>query len=317
MKIAVLAGDGVGPEVTAQAVKVLRATIGDAKLQLTEAPVGGAGIAAAGDPLPAATMAIAKGADAILFGSAGLPGDEGVPYAKRAGASLLILRELSSDIYFGEPRGVSTNAQGVRVGINTMYYTEPEIERIIHVAFKAARQRKGKVCSVDKANVLDTMQLWREVAERVSKQYPDVEYSNALVDAFVMMMMRQPKQFDVVVTGNMFGDIVSDAAAMLTGSIGMLPSASLSPDGRGLYEPVHGTAPDIAGKNIANPLASILSAAMMLDYSFKLPDQSARIKRAVASVLAQGYRTADIFEAGTKAIGTAEMGDAVVAALKA
>ena len=355
MKIAVLAGDGVGPEVTAQAVKVLRATIGDATLQLTEAPVGGAGLAAAGDPLPAATMAIAKSADAILFGSAGLPGDETTPYAMRAGASLLrlrkeldlfanyrpifmfpeligasslkphlvdgldllILRELSSDIYFGEPRGVSTNAQGVRVGINTMYYTEPEIERIIHVAFKAARQRKGKVCSVDKANVLDTMQLWREVAERVSKQYPDVEYSNALVDAFVMMMMRQPKQFDVVVTGNMFGDIVSDAAAMLTGSIGMLPSASLSPDGRGLYEPVHGTAPDIAGKNIANPLASILSAAMMLDYSFKLPEQSARIKRAVAAVLAQGYRTADIFEAGTKAIGTAEMGDAVVAALKA
>jgi 3-isopropylmalate dehydrogenase len=355
MKIAVLAGDGVGPEVTAQAVKVLRATIGDATLQLTEAPVGGAGLAAAGDPLPAATMAIAKSADAILFGSAGLPGDETTPYAMRAGASLLrlrkeldlfanyrpifmfpeligasslkphlvegldllILRELSSDIYFGEPRGVSTNAQGVRVGINTMYYTEPEIERIIHVAFKAARQRKGKVCSVDKANVLDTMQLWREVAERVSKQYPDVEYSNALVDAFVMMMMREPKQFDVVVTGNMFGDIVSDAAAMLTGSIGMLPSASLSPDGRGLYEPVHGTAPDIAGKNIANPLASILSAAMMLDYSFKLPEQSARIKRAVAAVLAQGYRTADIFEAGTKAIGTAEMGDAVVAALKA
>ena len=355
MKIAVLAGDGVGPEVTAQAVKVLRATIGDATLQLTEAPVGGAGLAAAGDPLPAATLAIAKSADAILFGSAGLPGDETTPYAMRAGASLLrlrkeldlfanyrpifmfpeligasslkphlvegldllILRELSSDIYFGEPRGVSTNAQGVRVGINTMYYTEPEIERIIHVAFKAARQRKGKVCSVDKANVLDTMQLWREVAERVSKQYPDVEYSNALVDAFVMMMMRQPKQFDVVVTGNMFGDIVSDAAAMLTGSIGMLPSASLSPDGRGLYEPVHGTAPDIAGKNIANPLASILSAAMMLDYSFKLPEQSARIKRAVAAVLAQGYRTADIFEAGTKAIGTAEMGDAVVAALKA
>ncbi|MEI8400787.1 MAG: 3-isopropylmalate dehydrogenase [Alcaligenaceae bacterium] len=355
MKIAVLAGDGVGPEVTAQAVKVLRATIGDASLQLTEAPVGGAGLAAAGDPLPAATLAIAKSADAILFGSAGLPGDETTPYAMRAGASLLrlrkeldlfanyrpifmfpeligasslkphlvegldllILRELSSDIYFGEPRGVSTNAQGVRVGINTMYYTEPEIERIIHVAFKAARQRKGKVCSVDKANVLDTMQLWREVAERVSKQYPDVEYSNALVDAFVMMMMRQPKQFDVVVTGNMFGDIVSDAAAMLTGSIGMLPSASLSPDGRGLYEPVHGTAPDIAGKNIANPLASILSAAMMLDYSFKLPEQSARIKRAVAAVLAQGYRTADIFEAGTKAIGTAEMGDAVVAALKA
>jgi len=355
MKIAVLAGDGVGPEVTAQAVKVLRATMGDAALQLTEAPVGGAGLAAAGDPLPAATMAIAKSADAILFGSAGLPGDETTPYAMRAGAGLLrlrkeldlfanyrpismfpeligasslkphlvegldllILRELSSDIYFGEPRGVSTNAQGVRVGINTMYYTEPEIERIIHVAFKAARQPKGKVCSVDKANVLETMQLWREVAERVSQQYPDVEYSDALVDAFVMMMMRQPKQFDVVVTGDMFGDIVSDSAAMLTGSIGMLPSASLSPDGRGLYEPVHGTAPDIAGKNIANPLASILSAAMMLDYSFKLPEQSARIQRAVAAVLAQGYRTADIFEAGTKAIGTAEMGDAVVAALKA
>jgi 3-isopropylmalate dehydrogenase len=354
MKIAVLAGDGVGPEVTAQAVKVLRATVGEANLQLTEAPVGGAGVAAAGDPLPAATMAIAKAADAILFGSAGMPGDEAIPYQMRPGASLLrlrkeldlfanyrpvfmfpeligasslkpnlvegldllILRELSSDIYFGEPRGVSTNAQGIRIGINTMYYTEPEIERIIHVAFKAARQRKGKVCSVDKANVLDAMQLWREVAERVSKQYPDVEYSNALVDAFVMMMMRQPKQFDVVVTGNMFGDIVSDAAAMLTGSIGMLPSASLSPDGRGLYEPVHGTAPDIAGKNIANPLASILSAAMMLEYSFKQPEQSVRIKQAVASVLAEGYRTADIFEPGMKAIGTSEMGDAVVAALQ-
>lgn len=355
MRIAVLPGDGIGIEVTAQAVRVLRATVGNTThLELTEAPIGAAGIAAAGEPLPAATLEIARKADAILFGAGGGPGDESLPFAQRPGSGLLrlrkeltlfanfrpafmfpeligastlkpeivdgldliILRELNGDAYYGQPRGIVTTASGEREGINTIRYTESEIERIAHVAFRTARARRRKVCSVDKANVLEVSQLWREVVTRISDQYPDVTLTHAFVDAAVMMLMRAPKQFDVIVTGNMFGDILSDAAAMLTGSIGMLPSASLGLDRFGLYEPVHGTAPDIAGKNIANPVAAILSTAMMLRYSFNQPDLADRIQRAVGAVLAEGFRTADIFQPGMRRVGTIEMGDAVVAALQ-
>ncbi|GAB2887667.1 3-isopropylmalate dehydrogenase [Paralcaligenes ginsengisoli] len=354
MKIAVLPGDGIGKEVTAEAVKVLYAVLGkNTALELIDAPIGAAGIEAAGDPLPAKTSEIARKADAILFGAAGMPGDEVIPYAMRPGASLLrlrkelglfanfrpaflfpeligastlrpeivegldllIMRELTGDVYFGEPRGISTTASGEREGYNTMRYSESEIERIAHVAFRTARQRRHKVCSVDKANVLETMQLWREVVTNVGKQYPDVELTHMFVDAAAMMLMRAPKQFDVIVTGNIFGDILSDEAAMLTGSIGMLPSASLALDHKGLYEPVHGTAPDIAGRNLANPLASILSMGMMLRYSFNQADNADRVQRAVRAVLADGYRTGDIAQPGCKRVGTSEMGDAVVAAL--
>ena len=353
MKIAVLPGDGIGKEVTAEAVKVLRAAVGSEALELTEAPVGGAGVEAAGDPLPPRTLEIAQRADAILFGSAGVPGDEAIPYAMRPGASLLrlrkalglfanfrpaflfpelvdastlkrevvegldimILRELTGDLYFGEPRGFATNAAGEREAFNTMRYSEGEVERIARVAFEAARKRRRKVCSVDKANVLETMQLWREVVTRVGKDYPDVELTHVFVDAAAMMLMRAPKQFDVIVTSNVFGDILSDAAAMLTGSIGMLPSASLGTGTQGLYEPVHGSAPDIAGKNIANPLAAILSAEMMLRYSFDDARNADRIRAAVQKVLAAGNRTGDIFQPGMKRVGTREMGDAVAAAL--
>ncbi|UYO95048.1 3-isopropylmalate dehydrogenase [Pollutimonas sp. M17] len=354
MKIAVLPGDGIGKEVTTEAVKVLRAVLGrDTALELIEAPIGQAGIDAAGDPLPAETAEIAGAADAILFGAAGVPGDETIPYAMRPGASLLrlrkklglfanfrpaflfpelagasslkpeivegldlmILRELTGDIYFGEPRGIHTLPSGEREGYNTMRYSESEVERIAHVAFQTARKRRGKVCSVDKANVLETGQLWREVVTRVSSQYPDVELTHLFVDAAAMMLMRAPRQFDVMVTGNIFGDILSDAAAMLTGSIGMLPSASLALDQKGLYEPVHGTAPDIAGRNLANPIASILSMGMMLRYSLNQPDQADRVERAVRKVLADGYRTADIAQPGCRQVGTSEMGDAVAAAI--
>jgi 3-isopropylmalate dehydrogenase len=353
MKIAVLPGDGIGKEVTAEAVKVLRAAVGAKALELTEAPVGGAGVEAAGDPLPPKTLEIAQRADAILFGAAGVPGDEAIPYAMRPGAGLLrlrkalglfanfrpaflfselveastlkrevvegldlmILRELTGDLYFGEPRGFTTNSAGEREAFNTMRYSEGEVERIVRVAFETARKRRRKVCSVDKANVLETMQLWRAVATRVGKDYPDVELTHQFVDAAAMMLMRAPKQFDVIVTGNVFGDILSDAAAMLTGSIGMLPSASLGEGTQGLYEPVHGTAPDIAGKNIANPLAAILSAELMLRYSFDDARSADRISAAVRRVLAAGYRTLDIYQPGMKRVGTREMGDAVVAAL--
>jgi 3-isopropylmalate dehydrogenase len=354
MKIAVLAGDGIGKEVTAQAVRVLDAAVRDsAPIAFIHAPIGGAGVEAAGDPLPPETLEIARHADAILFGAAGEPGDENIPFEMRPGASLLrlrkalglfanfrpaflfpeladastlkrevvdgldimILRELTGDLYFGEPRGVTRDASGERVGINTMRYSESEIRRIGHAAFRAARLRNRKVCSVDKANVLETMQLWREVMTEVGAEYPDVELTHVFVDAAAMMLMRNPRQFDVIVTGNVFGDILSDAAAMLTGSIGMLPSASLGSGRLGLYEPVHGTAPDIAGKDIANPLAAILSAEMMLRLSFDMPEPAGRIRRAVGKVLADGYRTADIHQPGTKQVGTREMGEAVLAAL--
>jgi 3-isopropylmalate dehydrogenase len=354
MKIAVLAGDGIGPEVTREAVKVLKAAVGpSAKLELIEAPIGGAGVNAAGDPLPAQTLQIARDADAILFGAAGVPGDEALPYDMRPGASLLrlrkdlqlfanfrpaflfpeladastlkreivegldilILRELTGDLYFGEPRGFGTNAEGHREAWNTMRYSEPEIERIARVAFEAARKRSKKVCSVDKANVLEVMQLWREIVTRVGKDYPDVELSHMFVDAAVMVLMKAPKSFDVIVTGNVFGDILSDGAAMLTGSIGMLPTASLGVGAKGLYEPVHGSAPDIAGKNLANPLAAILSAELMLRYSFNDMKSADRINAAVRKVLADGYRTSDIAQPGCETVGTTQMGDAIVAAI--
>jgi 3-isopropylmalate dehydrogenase len=354
MKIAVLPGDGIGGEVTAQAVKVLKAIVGKhTPFELIEAPVGQAGIDAAGDPLPDATLDIARKADAILFGSAGMPGDEAIPYMMRPGASLLrlrkhlglfanfrpaflfpeligastlkqevvegldlmILRELTGDIYFGEPRGFGTTADGKREAFNTMRYSEPEIERIAHVAFRTAMTRRRKLCSVDKANVLETMQLWREVVTRVGSGYPEVELTHVFVDAAAMMLMRAPKQFDVIVTGNIFGDILSDAAAMLTGSIGMLPSASMASGTKGLFEPVHGTAPDIAGRNLANPIAEILSMSMMLRYSFNRNDDADKVERAVRAVLGDGYRTGDIFQPGMKRVGTSEMGDAVVEAV--
>jgi len=357
MNILVLPGDGIGKEVTAQALRVLKAVVGK-DAAFTEAPIGGEGVKAAGDPLPAATLELARQADAILFGAVGLPGDELGPRHLRAGGGLLklrrelglyanfrpavmfpellgasslkpelvegldliVLRELNGDIYYGTPRGISTNAAGVREGVNTMRYTEPEIERIAHVGFKAARSRRKKLCSVDKANVLETMVLWRETVAKVAKQYPDIEFRNLYVDAASMELLRAPKQFDLILAPNMFGDILSDAAAMLTGSIGMLPSASIG-DGntgsgnKGLYEPVHGSAPDIAGKGIANPLAAILSSAMLLRHSFGREADAVRIELAVRSVLAAGYRTADIVQAGTQRIGTSAMGDAVLAAL--
>jgi 3-isopropylmalate dehydrogenase len=351
MKIAVLPGDGIGVEVTAQAVRVLKAV--RKEISLTEAPIGAAGVKAAGVPLPPATLELVKKSDAVLFGAVGGVGDESGPRHLRPGLGLLtlrkqmqlfanfrpaflfpelisasslkpelvegldllVLRENTGDIYFGEPRGISVNAAGVREGVNTMRYSEPEIERIAHVAFRTARERRRKVCSVDKANVLETMQLWRETVAKVGRGYPDVELTHLFVDAAAMQLFRLPKQFDVIVTGNMFGDILSDAAAMLTGSIGMLPSASLGESSFGLYEPVHGSAPDIAGKDLANPLAAILSAAMLLRYTFKDREGAGRIESAVRTVLAQGYRTADMAQSGAKRVGCREMGAAVVAAL--
>ena len=355
MKIAVMPGDGIGPEVTAQAVKVVKAVVGNAPLELVEAPIGQAGIDSAGVPLPPATLEVARKADAILFGAVGAPGEEYLPVPQRPGVGLLqlrralglfanfrpaflfpelagastlkpevvdgldimILRELNGDLYYGEPRGIRDLPGGGQEGVNTMRYSTPEIERIAHVAFRTARRRRRKLCSVDKANVLETMQLWRETVNRVAQEYPDVELKHLFVDAAAMMLMRAPREFDVMVMGNMFGDILSDAAAMLTGSLGMLPSASLAEGRFGLYEPVHGTAPDIAGKDIANPLAAILSAAMMFRYSFDREPEAQRIERAVRRVLSDGLRTADISEPGARRVGTREMGEAVVRALSA
>ena len=354
MKIAVLPGDGIGPEVTAQSVKVLRAVASNRfDLAMEEAPIGQAGVDAAGDPLPAETLKLASSVDGILFGAAGGITDQLPDRSKRPGLGLLklrkalqlfanfrpavlfpeligastlkpeivqgvdmmILRELTGDLYFGEPRGFRTE-NGKRVGINTMRYDEDEIARIARVGFETARKRRRKLCSVDKANVLETMHLWREVVTEVGRDYPDVELTHLYVDAASMMLIRAPRSFDVIVTGNVFGDILSDAAAMLTGSIGMLPSASMGKGTQGLFEPVHGSAPDIAGKNIANPLASILSSAMLLRYSLGKAEEADRIEKAVRAVLAKGYRTADIHQDGMRKVGTAEMGDAVVAALE-
>ena len=355
MKIAVLPGDGIGTEITVQAVRVLKAL--DLPLELEEAPVGGTAHDALGDPLPQSTLDLAKAADAILFGAVGGWQYDSLPRAKRpeqallglrrhlglfanlrpsivypelvnastlkpevvSGLDILILRELTGDIYFGQPRGIRIVEdgpfKGQREGFDTMRYSEGEIRRIMHVGFAAARKRGKRLCSVDKSNVLETMQLWKEVAATVALEYPDVEYSSMYVDNAAMQLVRNPKQFDVIVTGNMFGDILSDEASMLTGSIGMQPSASLNETRKGLYEPIHGSAPDIAGKNVANPLATILSAAMMLRYSFDREEAALRIESAVRQVLRQGLRTADIHEAGTTRVGTIEMGDAVLAAI--
>jgi 3-isopropylmalate dehydrogenase len=350
MRVAVLAGDGIGPEIVAQACKVLTKLL--PQIRLEEAPVGGAGYEAAGHPLPPETLRLAQQSDAILFGAVGDPRYDQLERTKRpeqailglrkalglfanlrparvfpelaaasslrpelvAGLDLLIVRELTGDIYFGQPKGI--RAKGAeREGFDTMLYSESEVRRIARVAFEAAQGRSRRVCSVDKANVLETSQLWREVLIQESRNYGDVELSHMYVDNCAMQLVRNPKQFDVIVTGNLFGDILSDEASMLTGSIGMLPSASLDADGKGLYEPIHGSAPDIAGRGVANPLATILSAAMMLRYSLKQPQAATRIEAAVAKVLRAGLRTADIQAAGGRALGTEEMGDAVVAAL--
>jgi 3-isopropylmalate dehydrogenase len=354
MKIAILPGDGIGKEVTAQGVKALKAVLGDSvDYQMQEAPVGEAGNDAAGDPLPPATLLLARQSDAILLGAAGVLADEQRPPSKAAGTGVLrlrkelglfanfrpaflfpeligastlkpeivegldimILRELNGGMYYALPRGIETDESGERVGFNTMRYSESEVERIAHVAFQTARRRRKKLCSVDKANVLETSALWREVMIRVGREYSDVELSHLYVDAAAMMLVRKPKQFDVMVAENTFGDILSDEAAMLTGSIGMLPSASLGHGTRGLYEPVHGSAPDIMGRDIANPLASILSAAMMLRYSFGMEEHAVAIEHAVRWVLREGYRTADILEAGARQVGTEEMGDRVAEAI--
>ncbi len=356
MKIAVLAGDGIGLEIVAEAVKVLRAL--DLKIEMEHALVGGVAYAAHGHPLPEATLALAKAADAVLFGAVGdwkydnlerhLRPEQAILGLRKhlglfanfrpaicydelthastlkpevvAGLDLLIIRELTGDIYFGQPRGRRLSPDGAFLGhpeaFDTMRYSQPEIERIAHVAFQAARKRAKKVLSVDKANVLETFQFWRDVVTQVHAQYPDVELEHMYVDNAAMQLVRAPKRFDVIVTGNMFGDILSDQAAMLTGSIGMLPSASLNDKNQGLYEPSHGSAPDIAGQGIANPLATILSAAMMLRFSLDQEVAAQRIEQAVKAVLKQGLRTADIDSAGMTRVGTQGMGDAVVAHLK-
>jgi 3-isopropylmalate dehydrogenase len=350
MKICVLAGDGIGPEIVAEALRVLRAL--DLKFETEDGLLGGCAVDATGDPYPEATRKLAQEADAVLLGAVGGPKWDTYPREQRpergllgirkhlglfanlrpailypelanastlkpevvSGLDILIVRELTGDIYFGQPRGIETR-NGERVGVNTMVYSESEVRRIGRVAFDAARKRSRRLCSVDKMNVLECTQLWRDVMIELAPEYPDVELSHMLVDNAAMQLVRNPKQFDVVVTGNMFGDILSDEASMLTGSIGMLPSASLNENKKGLYEPSHGSAPDIAGKGVANPLATILSAAMMLRYSFGQEEAALRIENAVKKVLAQGLRTGDIYEPGTKKVGTREMGDAVLAAL--
>ena len=354
MKIAVLAGDGIGPEITAQAVRVLEVLARDGlDVQTESALVGGAAVDATGDPLPEETLRVCESARAILFGAVGGPAYDKLPRPRRpeqgllrlrkhfdlfanlrpamvypelaeasplkadivAGLDILIMRELTGDIYFGQPRGIRTNEAGEREGFDTMRYSESEIRRIAQRGFEAARRRQHRLCSVDKANVLETTQLWRDVVTEVGKDYPDVELSHMYVDNAAMQLIRQPRQFDVIVTGNMFGDILSDAASMLTGSIGMLPSASLNASGFGMYEPIHGSAPDIAGTNKANPLATILSLAMLLRYSLDEEAAARRVEAAVRKVLADGVRTADIARPGDKVSSCTEMGDAVVAAL--
>jgi len=353
-RILVLPGDGIGPEIVAEAVKILHTLQREHGLDVTleEGLLGGCAVDATGEPYPARTQAQARAADAILLGAVGGPRYDSLPRPQRpergllairkdlklfanlrpavvfpqlaaasslkpevvAGLDILIVRELTGDVYFGEPRGIETR-DGERVGINTMIYSESEIRRIAHVAFQAAQKRQGRLCSVDKMNVLETTQLWRDVVCEVAAEYPDVALSHMLVDNAAMQLVRNPKQFDVMVTGNLFGDILSDEASMLTGSIGMLPSASLDADGKGLYEPIHGSAPDIVGRGVANPLATILSLGMMLRYSLGRTDLAERVEAAVSRVLDQGLRTADIARPGEATVGTVAMGDAVVAAL--
>jgi len=354
MKIAVLPGDGIGPEIVAQAVKVLEALRRDGlKIEMEYAHLGGAGYDAAGDPFPPATEKLAHAADAVLLGAVGgyqydtlprpLRPEQGLLRIRKglglfanlrpalvypelanasslkpelvAGLDIMILRELTGDIYFGQPRGIRTLDNGERQGFDTMLYSESEIRRVAHAGFQIALNRSKKLCSVDKANVLDTSMFWREIVIEVAKEYPAVALSHMYVDNAAMQLVRAPKQFDVILTGNIFGDILSDEASMLTGSIGMLPSASLDANNKGLYEPCHGSAPDIAGKDIANPLATILSVAMMMRYTFARVDIAQRIETAVRKVLQQGLRTGDIYETGMQKVGTTAMGDAVVATL--
>jgi 3-isopropylmalate dehydrogenase len=356
-KIAILPGDGIGPEIVTEAVRVMQTlqTEYGFEAELVESPVGGAGYDAHGKPLPDETLALAREADAVLLGSVGGPQWESLErplrpeqgllglraalelfanlrpailYPQLASAStlkpevvsgldLMIVRELTGGIYFGQPRGIRTGENGQRTGFNTLVYSEAEIERIGRAAFEIARKRSGRLCSVDKANVLECTELWREVITRLgADEYPDIELSHMYVDNAAMQLVRAPRQFDVMVTTNMFGDILSDAAAMLTGSIGMLPSASLDRHGKGMYEPIHGSAPDIAGQGVANPLATILSVAMMMRYSLDQPELAQRIEAAVGRVLDEGLRTPDIAPAGTPFVGTREMGDAVVKALR-
>ena len=355
MKIAVLPGDGIGTEIVAEAIRVLDAL--ELQFEMESALVGGAAYDAHGHPLPDATLKLAKEADAVLFGAVGdwkydtlerqfrpeqailglrknlglfanfrpaicyeeLVGASSLKPELISGLDILIIRELTGDIYFGQPRGrrtaVDGHFPGAEEAFDTMRYSRPEVERIARVAFEAARKRSKRVTSVDKANVLETFQFWKDIVTEVGKEYPDVALDHMYVDNAAMQLVKEPKKFDVVVTGNMFGDILSDEAAMLTGSIGMLPSASLNASSQGLYEPSHGSAPDIAGKGVANPLATILSAAMMLRFSLNQPEAADRIESAVKSVLAAGFRTGDIWSEGTKRVGTREMGDAVVAAI--
>ena len=354
--ILILAGDGIGPEIMAQAEKVLAVLARDYGLDITleHALVGGAAYDDCGTPLPAQTLQLAKASDAVLFGAVGGPKWDGLARDLRpergallplraqlalfanlrpalaypqlvaasslkpelvSGLDILIVRELTGGIYFGQPRGISTTPAGEREGINTLRYTESEIRRIAHAAFRVAMQRGKRLCSVDKENVLEATVLWREVVVEVAAEYPEVELEHLYVDNAAMQLVRKPKQFDVLVTTNMFGDILSDLASMLSGSIGMLPSASLDENGKGMYEPIHGSAPDIAGQGLANPLAMILSTAMLLRYSLGLPEQADRVEAAVQAVLEQGLRTADIYTPGTEKVSTVEMGDAVVRAL--
>ena len=357
MNIAILPGDGIGPEIVTEACRVLEVL--DLPFETETALVGGAAYEAHGHPLPPATLQLAKDADAVLFGAVGdwkydnlersLRPEQAILGLRKhlqlfanfrpaicypqlthasslkpeliAGLDILIVRELTGDIYFGQPRGRRTSPDGEFAGhpeaFDTMRYSRPEIERIAHVAFQAARKRSRRVTSVDKSNVLETFQFWRDVVTEVHAEYPDVELDHMYVDNAAMQLVRAPKKFDVVVTGNMFGDILSDEAAMLTGSIGMLPSAALNSANRGLYEPSHGSAPDIAGKNVANPLATILSLAMMLRFSLDQEQAAQRVEAAVSKVLDSGLRTADIWSEGTQRVGTREMGSAVVAAIKA
>ena len=353
-KIAVLPGDGIGPEIVAEAIKVLDALKTEGlDIEVEYGLIGGAAYDETGTPLPEDTVTLSKSADAILLGAVGGYKWESLDISVRpekgllgirselnlfanlrpailypqladastlkpevvAGLDLMIVRELTGGIYFGQPRGIRTLENGEKQGFNTLVYCESEINRIGKVAFDIAKKRQGRLCSVDKANVLESTELWRETMTELAKDYADIELSHMYVDNAAMQLVRAPKQFDVMVTTNMFGDILSDCASMLTGSIGMLPSASLDENGKGMYEPIHGSAPDIAGQNIANPLATILSVAMMLRYTLEKPELADRIENAVSSVLDQGLRTADIMSENMTKVGTAEMGDAVVAAL--
>lgn len=354
MKIAVLPGDGIGPEIVTQALRVLEVLRRDGlKVELEEAPLGGAAYDQFGAPYPEFTRKVCHAADAVLLGAVGGPQYDNLDRPLRpergllgirkdlglfanlrpavlfpelanastlkpevvSGLDIMIVRELTGDIYFGEPRGMRTNKNGVREALNTMIYTEPEVRRIARVAFGIAQKRSRRLCSVDKANVLETTEFWKEIVIDVAREFPEVQLSHMYVDNAAMQLVRNPKQFDVIVTGNIFGDILSDEASMLTGSIGMLASASLNETRKGLYEPAHGSAPDIAGKNLANPLATILSLAMMLRYTFENEAAAARIEAAVKQVLASGYRTADIFEPGMVKVSCSDMGNQVVAAL--